>query len=170
VPRRQSYEQRLDATVACNQNSVSVKLQQPNELHTNDCQCVARGSLLAPLSKVKKVRRTVVHLLGKGKGQAVRLHAMKTYWEVELVPLILKFDNQTQVTGHSHSLSIEETDKTIVPGGSREIPGTVQPTHQSLHQLSCYSPGIFLRDLLHREYMYSVYKGKLQNCSCNQFQ
>lgn len=37
VSRRHSYEQRPDATVACNQNLVSVKLQVSNELHTKDC-------------------------------------------------------------------------------------------------------------------------------------
>jgi len=32
------------------------------------------------------------------------------------------------------------------------------------------APFFFFKDLLHREYIYSVYKDKLQNCSCIQFE
>ena len=45
--------------------------------HTNDCQCVARRSLLAPLINSKEGKKDGGSSFGKGKGQAVRMQAMK---------------------------------------------------------------------------------------------
>jgi hypothetical protein len=47
-------------------------------LHTKDCHCVDRRSLLASLSNSKEGKKGCGSSFGKGKGPAVLLQAMKT--------------------------------------------------------------------------------------------
>ena len=55
-----------------------LKVRRQLTLHTKDCQCVARRSLLEQLSKSKEGKKNNGSSFGKGKGQDVRLQAMQT--------------------------------------------------------------------------------------------